>query len=169
MLTLLKSIFKTSKQRTEKAFYSVFFTQEALDIPFKKLNENALLPIRSRPGDACIDIFALDFFTIPPRSALKVGTGISVELPMWHEMRIRGRSGNTSEGLWCFHGTIDSNYRGEIIIILKNDTDTPYNSKTKNQRIAQAQVCPVLQFNPVWAEYLSETERGEKGFGSSGY
>lgn len=143
------------------------YRQYSVPLRFKKLRPNAKLPVYSRPGDACMDIHCYENVYIPVGEQKAIPTGIAVELAPGYEMRVRGRGGLTNDGIWCFHGTIDSNYRGEIMVILNNQSDSPWYVDS-GSRIAQISVCYVPLWEPMWVEEISETNRGEGRFGSSG-
>lgn len=109
-------------------------------------------------------------FRLWPGQRRKVGTGISMELPVGYEGQIRPRSGLADKyGITVLNapGTIDSDYRGEIKVSLINlgDHDLVIH---RGDRIAQLVVAPVVRVNLRYAESLSETERGTGGFGSTG-
>ena len=94
--------------------------------------------------------------------------GFAVEIPEGYEMQIRGRSGLARKNnIDCFPGTIDSDYRGEVCAILINKGAVDFTVKPSD-RIAQAVIAPVIKAEWYLTEKLSDTERGEKGFGSTG-
>lgn len=140
-----------------------------LKIPlrFKRLCPEAQLPQYSRDGDACLDIASAANRTILPGCQAVIFTGLTVEVPVGYEMQVRGRSGLALKGVWAFEGTIDSNYRGEILIILRNHGCCAYHV-LHGDRVAQLAVRKAPEFAPVWADELTETTRGDAGFGSSG-
>lgn len=96
----------------------------------------------------------------------KIKTGVCIELPAGYYAQVVGRSGLSASGIAVISGTIDQDYRGEISVL------TMYcgtkNRVRRGDRIAQLVISPVVQAVFVESEELSETERGEKGFGSSG-
>lgn len=143
-----------------------------IDIKVKKLNDNAHLPTRGSDFAAGYDLYAaLDKpIVIPPHRTEKIGTGLSFELPSGTYAAIYARSGlATKQGLRPANcvGVCDSDYRGEYIVALHNDTDE---EKTINpgDRIAQMILSPYYEMNFTESKNLSETERGEGGFGSTG-
>lgn len=108
--------------------------------------------------------------TIAPHSTEKIGTGIAVALPDGTFGAIFARSGlATKRGLRPANctGVIDSDYRGELIVALHNDTDTP-KTIDPNERIAQLIVLPFVSIDFKEVENLNETQRGSSGFGGSG-
>lgn len=139
-----------------------------MKLKFKKLHKDAILPTRAKEGDAGLDIYALRDEIIPSFDRQVFDTGIAVEIPYGYEGQIRPRSGlafkNKLDG---FIGTIDAGYRGEIKVILYNTSSKAYRVK-KGERIAQLVINKIELAQPEWAEELSDSERGEDGFGSSG-
>jgi dUTP pyrophosphatase len=153
-------------------------------VKVKKLRPEAKLPVRATPGSAAADLFAC--FTDKHKPVVKVGpgrtvivpTGISVEVPEGYEMQIRPRSGLAVKGIVVANapGTIDSDYRGEVAVILYNnlpsisgtDNDVYSLEVRTGDRIAQVLVKPVPPVEYVEVEELSGTLRGQGGFGSTG-
>ncbi len=143
-----------------------------MKINIKKLNENAIIPTKGSKYAAGYDLYAcIDApIIITPHSTVKVGTGLSIEIPTGYFGAIFARSGlATKQGLRPANatGVCDSDYRGEYIVALHNDTDIPQTINPM-ERIAQLIVIPFLsiEFNEI--DELSKTERGEDGFGSTG-
>lgn len=128
-------------------------------------------PIKTTKGAVCFDCFARladGFIKIPAGSRCKVALGFAVELPDNLEIVTRGRSGlATKECVDVIEGTIDSDYRGEISAIVANNGKGDFSIKD-GDRIAQIAIREVPCINFVEVETLSETERGSKGFGSTG-
>ena len=140
-------------------------------IKIKKLKENATLPTYGSDKAAGADLYAClnDDVIIHPHTTQKIGTGLAMELPKGYFGAIFARSGlATKQGLRPANcvGVCDEDYRGEYIVALHNDTDEVQMIQP-NERIAQLVLLPYVQCNFVEDE-LSETERGSKGFGSSG-
>ncbi len=125
----------------------------------------------AHPNDAGFDIKACDTIIIPPQSQVLINTGLSFEIPDTHYLLITGRSGLAERGIWAFNGTIDSGYRGEVGVILMNFNKDPYYIE-KGDKIAQGLVIPIAnEINGLQIKYvdsLSESKRGENGFGSTG-
>lgn len=143
-----------------------------MEINIKLLNENAKVPTRGSEYAAGYDLYAATAgsIDIAPHSTVKVGTGISVELPNGTFGAIFARSGlATNKGLRPANcvGVCDSDYRGEYIVAIHNDTDEMM-TIAAGERIAQLIVMPfvAVEFNVV--EELTETQRGDGGFGSTG-
>ena len=142
------------------------------DINYTKLNYNAKEPVCGSLEAAGHDLSAaIDTIVgIAPHQTVKIPTGIAVELPKGTFGGIYARSGiATKEGLRPANctGIIDSDYRGEIIVALHNDSDT-YRVVEPGERIAQliVQTYIPVRYNEV--KLLSDTERGTDGFGSTG-
>ena len=143
-----------------------------MKINIKKLNKNAIIPTKGSEYAAGYDLYAcIDApIIITHHSTVKVGTGLSIEIPTGYFGAIFARSGlATKQGLRPANatGVCDSDYRGEYIVALHNDTDIPQTINPM-ERIAQLIVIPFLsiEFNEI--DELSKTERGEDGFGSTG-
>ena len=143
---------------------------EKREVKFKKLSENAVLPHYATAGAAGFDFHAAEGTVIEPHQTVIVKTDLAVELPTDLELQVRCRSGiafKTPLIVKNAPGTVDSDYRGNIGIILHNLSDAPYLVE-KGERIAQGVIAPVVQINIVEADELSDTDRGEGGFGSTG-
>ena len=143
-----------------------------MNIKYKKLNELAKVPTRGSEYSAGYDLYAATDYNIEiaPHSTVKIGTGISVELPNGTFGAIFARSGlATKKGLRPANcvGVCDSDYRGEYIVPMHNDTDEVM-TIASGERIAQLIVMPFvgIEFNIV--DELTETKRGNGGFGSTG-
>jgi dUTP pyrophosphatase len=135
----------------------------------KKLNPQAALPERKREGDAGLDLYSLEEVIIEPNQIKAVSTGIAVEIPSGYFGLIKDRSGLALKyGLHCLAGVVDENYRGEIKVVLANFGKEKVRLPAKS-RIAQLIIIPYLRNVEILeVENLSSTERGEKGFGSTG-
>ena len=143
-----------------------------MEINIKLLNENAKVPTRGSEYAAGYDLYAATDYDIEiaPHSTVKIGTGISVELPNGTFGAIFARSGlATKKGLRPANcvGVCDSDYRGEYIVPMHNDTDEVM-TIASGERIAQLIVMPFvgIEFNIV--DELTETKRGDGSFGSTG-
>jgi len=132
----------------------------------KKLENGAKLPERKRERDAGLDLYCIEDFEIEPNEIKIVRTGIAIEIPKGYFGMIKDRSGLASKGLHVLAGIIDENYRGEIKIVLINLGKEKLKFE-KYSRIAQLLIIPYLKVEIEESE-LSQTERGENGFGSSG-
>ena len=127
-------------------------------------------PQYAHPGDAGFDIQAHIAVTIPPKQIALVKTGIKVAVPDGYELQVRPRSGLAlKKGItvWNSPGTVDSQYRGEVGVILYNGGDEDF-EVNPGDRIAQGVVAAVPKVEIIPVDYLGATERGEGGFGSTG-
>lgn len=137
-----------------------------MEIKIKKLHPDAVIPTYGSVGAACFDLVATDIEAGYKRCV--VPTGLSFEIPEGFEMVIRPRSGLAfKDGVHAFSGTIDSDFRGEVKVLLMSENDVSILVE-KGQRIAQAIIQPVQRVSFVEVDELSDTIRGEGGFGSSG-
>ena len=138
----------------------------------KKLNPKAELPKYKTEGSSGMDLMALieNPITIKPQNSALIPTGLSIAIPEDTEVQIRPRSGlaaKSSISVLNTPGTIDSDYRGEIKIILFNHGKEEF-TVNNNDRIAQMVLCPVLKADLEIVEDLPNTIRGKGGFGSTG-
>ena len=143
-----------------------------MNIKIKKLNKNAIIPTRGSKHSAGVDLYAcIDKpIEIQPHETVKIGTGLAMELPDGYFGAIFARSGlATKQGLRPANcvGCCDSDYRGEYIVPLHNDTDFPQIA-TPGERIAQLVIMPYLPVEFVEVDELTDTERGSGGFGHTG-
>ena len=141
-------------------------------IQIKKLSNSVLLPKYETLGSSGMDIAAHigENVIINPGEKALVSTGLSVAIPRGYEIQIRPRSGLAAKKnitVLNTPGTIDSDYRGEIKVILINFGKEKFIVE-KGERIAQMVVCPVVQADLEETEELADTERGSDGFGSTG-
>ena len=138
-------------------------------LPFKRLDERAVIPQYANEGDSGMDVYSLEGMVINAYHSAKMRTGIACDIPRGWELQIRPRSGLAAKkGVVAAFGTVDMGYRGELGVTLFNHSDKPV-SVAAGDRIAQIVLAPVFRANPVETRgSLSETERGEGGFGSTG-
>lgn len=146
------------------------FTRASINV--KKLNEYAILPTYGSEFAAGADLYACisSDIVITPHSTVKIGTGLSIEIPEGYFGAIFARSGlATKNGLRPSNcvGVCDSDYRGEYIVALHNDTDVPQTIKPF-ERIAQLVVMPYVPCTFNLVDELTDTKRGSNGFGSTG-
>ena len=137
----------------------------------KKLQKNIILPEYKTDGSSGMDLMANVDQTVKilPGEKKIISTGIMVAIPEQYEIQIRPRSGLAAKnGISILNtpGTIDSDYRGEIKVILINLGKDIFEIN-KNDRIAQMIVCPIIKVELKEVESLPETVRGEGGFGST--
>jgi len=138
----------------------------------KKLDSSVKLPTYKTNGASGMDLMAFinEPMTLKPKKSCLVPTGISVAFSSDFEIQIRPRSGLAAKNnisVLNTPGTIDSDYRGEIKVILYNHSDSDFLINNKD-RIAQMILVPVIKMNLEETDTLPETVRGEGGFGSTG-
>lgn len=134
----------------------------------KRTNKDIPLPKYAKEGDAGMDLRTTHDVIIKPKQYELIETGISMEIPKEHVGLLWDKSGiATSRGLHSIGGVIDSGYRGEIKVALYNIGTTEQKFK-KGERIIQLLIQPIKQMEIKEVEKLTETERGNKGFGSTG-
>ncbi len=136
---------------------------ENIELPFYQTNHAAGADIRACLPDKKEII-------IPSGARVLIPTGLAMAIPQGYEIQVRPRSGlSLKTDLLVVHspGTIDADYRGEVKIIMGNFGNTEHSIK-HGERVAQLILAPVLQANFKVVDFLSETLRGEGGFGSTG-
>lgn len=143
-----------------------------MNIKIKRLSEEATIPTRGSEYSAGYDLYANieKPVSIKPHETVKIGTGWAIEIPDGYFGTIFARSGlATKEGLRPANctGVCDSDYRGEYIVAIHNDSDV-VREITPHERIAQLVVIPYLYVDFKETDELSDTSRGEGGFGSTG-
>jgi dUTP diphosphatase len=140
------------------------------ELPFKRLRDEATLPVRAYAGDAGLDLAAAERVELEPGARALVGTGLAVAIPEGHAGFVQPRSGLAAEhGITIVNtpGLVDSGYRGELKIILLNTDPERSFVVEPGMRIAQLVILEVATPQPVEVTELPKSERGEKGFGSS--
>jgi len=139
------------------------------NINIKLLSNDAILPIRAKDGDVGYDLFSIENITLYPGIVEMVHTGVSIELPKNTEAQIRSRSGMGYKGIIITNspGTIDTGYRGEICVLMLNTTNKPYDIFISD-KIAQMLITTKLPYEFKIVDELTETERGNDGFNSTG-
>ena len=138
-------------------------------VKIKKLDSNAKLPTKGTSGAACYDLYALEDMMVGSCNVARVRTGLAFEVPFGYEMEIRPRSGLSSkESILIINspGTLDSDYRGELVILMRRLED--FYVIRAGDRVAQFKINRVLPVELVEVDKLSETVRGENGYGSTG-
>ena len=143
-----------------------------LKILIKKLNSDVKLPKYKTDGSSGMDLMAYikDPIYIKPKKSELIPTGLSIAIPNSTEIQIRPRSGLAAKNnisVLNAPGTIDSDYRGELKVILYNHGDEEFIVNNED-RIAQMVLVPIIKANLEEVENLPETIRGEGGFGSTG-
>lgn len=142
-------------------------------IRFRKMREGAVIPTQAHKGDAGYDLCSCGTYRITPGQTVKVATGICLEIPEGYYMEIVPRSGysyKTNLRIPNSPGTVDSGYRGEVTVLLQNIATDPFEIYTVSpgDRIAQMILRRMYPFTLEETDRLSESDRGEDGFGSTG-
>src|SRR5256885_10088603 len=141
-----------------------------IEIELQRLphGEGLPVPVRATEHAAGLDIVAAEDVTLAPGQRHAVATGFAIAIPHGYEVQVRPRSGLAlKHGITCLNtpGTIDSDYRGEVKVILANLGSEPFEVR-RGERIAQLVPAPVLQARITEVDALAETARGAGGFGS---
>ena len=141
-----------------------------IELPIRRLHEDAVLPERAYAGDAGLDLAAYARHELGPGERALVGTGLAVAVPEGYAGFVQPRSGLAARhGISVVNspGLVDSGYRGEIrVALLNTDARDPFVVEP-GMRIAQLVVLAVPEVEPVEVGELPESERGVRGFGSS--
>ena len=147
-------------------------SSQKVEVRVKRLNNGAglALPGYASAGAAGMDICAAEGLTLKVGKRHAVATGFAFAIPEGYEVQVRPRSGLAlKHGITCLNtpGTVDSDYRGEVKVILANLGSEPFDVR-RGDRIAQLVPAPVQRAAFVEVSHLEETERGAGGFGSTG-
>ena len=137
---------------------------------YKYVHLLALPPVYMTKGSACFDLHSVEKVTIEPSQQVTIKTGLVFELPEGSAMFLFSRSGHAAKhGVRLANsvGVIDSDYRGEVCVMLRNDGDKMVVINAQD-RIAQALVMPIAPVELAYVDIVSDTERGANGFGSTG-
>jgi dUTP pyrophosphatase len=141
-----------------------------IELPIRRLHEDAVLPERAYAGDAGLDLAACARHELGPGERALVGTGLAIAVPEGYAGFVQPRSGLAARhGISVVNspGLVDSGYRGEIrVALLNTDAREPFVVEP-GMRIAQLVVLAVPEVEPIEVEQLPESERGARGFGSS--
>ena len=140
-----------------------------INVRIKKLRPDILTPVYKTDGSAGCDIHSSENAIVQPGTTTLVPTGLFLEVPEGYECQVRARSGLALKGVTVFNGsgTVDSDFRGEMKILLYNASTWPF-KVNKDDRIAQMVFAPVTRAKFEECSELSKTERGEGGWGSTG-
>ena len=142
------------------------------EIKIKKLDKRAVIPTFGSEHAAGIDLYAIldESLTIKPHETVVVHTGLAMEIPVGYAGMVFARSGlSTKKGLAPANkvGVVDADYRGEIMVALHNHSDIDQ-TIDHGERVAQLVIMPYLKVDFKEVDELSNTTRGEGGFGSTG-
>ena len=137
-------------------------------IEVKLLTPTAKMPTRGSEQAAGLDLYADDYGDVYLGSKTSISTGIAVKIPEGFVGLIKPRSGLAfNHGIDSMAGVIDSDYRGEVKVLLTSHGDMTM-AIERGDRIAQLLIMPILMCTPIQVDELDATERGDSGFGSSG-
>jgi dUTP pyrophosphatase len=142
------------------------------ELPVKRLREGAVLPARAYDGDAGLDLSASERVELGPGERAVVGTGLAVAIPEGHAGFVQPRSGLAAKhGIAVVNspGLVDAGYRGELRVVLLNTDRRETFVVEPGMRIAQLVVVPIAVPELREVDELPESERGERGFGSSAH
>jgi dUTP pyrophosphatase len=143
-----------------------------IELPIRRLREDAVVPERAYAGDAGLDLSACERVELPPGERAMVGTGLAVAIPEGYAGYVQPRSGLAARhGITIVNtpGLVDSGYRGELRVILLNTDARETFVVEPGMRIAQLVIVPVPGVEPVVVDELPDSERGVRGFGSSAH
>ena len=167
--TMVSEVLSEADSATE----SVEENMTVVDMKIKRVQEDAVLPTYGTEGSGALDFYAAEDVTVWDERTYRVGLGVAVEVPKGFVLQMVPRSSigmDTPLRMPNSIGVIDSDYRGEVAAIYVNDETKgmiPYQIN-KGDRIAQGYLVATPKINLVEVEELSDTDRGDKGFGSTG-
>ena len=141
-----------------------------MKLKVKKINPEAKIPAYAHEGDSGMDLHSVENATIEPGERKTVKTGLAISLPKGFEAQVRPKSGLAgNHGITVLNtpGTVDSGYRGEIMVIMANLGNQPYKVE-KGKKIAQMVIAKDEEAEVEETEKLDETTRSDGGFGSTG-
>lgn len=142
--------------------------KSSMVLKVKKLDPGAILPSYANPGDAGMDLYSNETITLKPGEIGKVRSGISMEIPNGYVGLYWDKSGlSNNHGIKMMGGVVDSGYRGELILGVINLSAKPYTFE-KGHKVLQMLIQKVERTKIVESDILEDSQRGEKGFGSSG-
>lgn len=140
-------------------------------IKIKKTHTDAIIPAYQTAGASGFDMHSVQEYKVYAGQVLLVDTGIAFEIPEGYELQVRPRSGlsfKTPLRVANSPGTVDSDFRDSVKVIIENRSDNEDYTIKKGERIAQGIICPVLQADFMEVSELNGTARGTAGFGSTG-
>jgi dUTP pyrophosphatase len=141
-----------------------------IELPVRRLRDDATLPVQAYPGDAGLDLAACDRHEVGPGERAVIPTDLALEIPEGYGGFVLPRSGLAARnGITLLNapGLIDAGYRGEVQVVFHNTDREETFVVEPGMRVAQLVVLPVSELALVEREELAQTERGERGFGSS--
>lgn len=142
-----------------------------MKIKIKKLSPNAVIPTFATSGSSGFDFYALEDVLIEPQATKLIRTGLAFDVGSGYELQVRPRSGLSLKSplrLANAPGTVDSDFRGEVCVIITNISLAEAFTVHAGDRIAQGVICPVIRPDIEVVGELDESIRGAGGFGSTG-
>ena len=143
-----------------------------IELPIQRLRDDAVVPARAYAGDAGLDLSSCERVELAPGARALVGTGLAIAIPAGHAGFVQPRSGLAAKhGITIVNtpGLVDAGYRGELKVILHNTDASETFVVEPGMRIAQLLIIEIPGVDPVEVESLPDSERGERGFGSSSH
>ncbi len=147
-------------------FQNFIIYMNRLELKVRRLSSYAKLPTRAYNGDLGYDLYAAERHIINPSEQTAVGTGISVELPEGWGGVIKDRSSMAMKMIYTSAGVIDNGYRGEIKVLLRNNSKEPFKIEL-GDKIAQMVPIKLIDWEIIEAD-IQDSDRNTNGFGSSG-
>jgi dUTP pyrophosphatase len=138
-----------------------------MKVKIKKLKDNAKLPSYAQPGDVGMDMYAMETITVEPMQHVRLWHGFAMEFPEGYAAIVKDKSSISKAGLHTMGGVFDSGYRGEYNTHLVNLGSEPYTIEI-GDKVSQIIIYPVAIAELEVSDTLSESVRGEGGFGSTG-
>ena len=141
-----------------------------IDVKIEKVSSKAIIPTYAHDDDACCDIHTIEDYIIGVGQKRLLRTGIAIEIPTGYEVQIRPRSGLAlKQGLTVLNGpgTIDAQYRNEVMVLVVNLGHKKVQIR-EGDRVAQMCIKPVYTMNFTEVDNLSDSDRGQGGWGSTG-
>jgi len=142
-------------------------TKLELEIKVERLYPKAKLPQRAYSGDAGLDLFSADYYSLLPGERATIGTGVKMAIPEGYAGLIWDKGGVAKSGIHTMGGVVDSGYRGEIVVNVINLSEDIYHI-APGQKIAQILIQPIANLEIIETKIFDDTDRNDNGFGSSG-
>ena len=143
---------------------------DPLSLKLRRLHDDALLPARATEGASGLDLYAFlpEGDVVLGIDPVRIGTGVALECPPGYDVQVRPRSGLSLKGVGVAFGTVDSDYRGEVLVTMWVFGSRREHRVSSGDRIAQLVIAPLAQLPVVEVESLAPSARGAAGHGSTG-
>ncbi len=138
-----------------------------MNLLIKKLHDDAKIPTRAHHDDAGMDLYSFGAHTVAPHTLIKIPTGVAMEITQGYVGLIWDKSSLGAKGLKTLAGVVDAGYRGEVHVVIQNFSDEPYTFE-HGHKLAQMLIQKVEFPEIIEVTSLSDSTRGERGFGSTG-